>query len=467
MRRGERYTGRARWAASFLPARVRETRGESIMFKPKTSRVGILRTAAAGLVAADLAPRAAFARTTDAATTNLIIFGPSSLDGVPPAALPAIKAAFEKEYPNITITQNAEGAVQNDYQRFLTARLSNTPMDIVGAAANPTNGIYVRDHLLLPLDSIVKPFVDRFDASALAAYTIGGHLYAIPLSSMSTSTFYYNKTMFSHMSLEPPKTYADFKKLAAELRAGKVIPVLHQGKVPWFWPMWYFETFAQVAHGHSIDKTISNLQGKTKYTDAEDVTALDWVGRFATDGIVDKSSLGVDTDGMRSAFATQKSAIYYGGTWELPWIFPNVKKFEVGVFEFPQLFAGAKPLHGGGPDSGFGIYSGIDHSHLPAATRFLEFISRPKEAAVILAAMAPVATSVKGVPGLNDPISKQLRKEFFPHTIKFLDWIWPTEINLAFQNAEEGVFGGTQTAAQGMANVQAAYNKLVAKGYKY
>lgn len=437
------------------------------MFQTRTSRSGLIRAGFAGLLSAGIVPGVAFARTAAAAKTKLIIFGPSSLDGVPPAAWPAIRKAFDQENPGVDLEQNAEGTLTDDIQRFLTARLSNTPMDVIGAAANPTNGAYVRKHLLMPLDSIIKPFVDRFDAAALAAYTIGGQVYAIPVSALSTSTFYYNKDLFARLHLLPPKTYAQFKHVAAVLRAHNIIPVLHQGKVGEFWPMWYMETFAQVSHGHSIDKTISNLKGKAKFTDPEDVEALAWLGRFVKDGILDKASLGTDTDGMRSAFATQKSAIYYGGTWELPWIDANIHAFKVGVFEFPQLFSGAVPLHGGGPDTGFGLYSGMAPSHLPYATRFLEFISRPKYASIILAPQAPIATSVKGVSGLNDAISQQLRMEFFPHTIKFLDWIWPTEVNHAFWNVEEGVVGGTLTAAQGMAQVKSAYDALVSQGYKY
>lgn len=64
-------------------------------------------------------------------------------------------------------------------------------------------------------------------------------------------------------------------------------------------------------------------------------------------------------------------------------------------------------------------------------------------------------------------VAQQLRETAYPNTIRFLDWIWPTEINDAYQAAIQGVIGGTLTAEEGAAQVQQAYDDLVADGYTY
>ena len=40
---------------------------------------------------------------------------------------------------------------------------------------------------------------------------------------------------------------------------------------------------------------------------------------------------------MRAAFAGGKSAMYYGGTWEVPSLQEGVKDFTWGVFAFPKM----------------------------------------------------------------------------------------------------------------------------------
>ena len=58
----------------------------------------------------------------------------------------------------------------------------------------------------------------------------------------------------------------------------------------------------------------------------------------------------------------------------------------------------------------------------------------------------------------------ELRKDAFPNTIKFLDWIWPSEVATATASAIGGVVGGTITPEQAAASVQAVFDDLKAQG---
>ena len=408
--------------------------------------------------------------------TVLHVFGPAAIDVLGSFAPADVQAQVHEEViggyldenPDVSdVAWDAQGPIEGGTTRLMTAHLAGEHIDVIACAANPTNGAYVRRGVLRDLTEDIAPFVDRFEPASLDAYTIGGRVYGIPVSTVSTSTFYYNVDAFNELGLEEPDTYEEFIELAAALDAGGYFPVLHQGKTVWMWPMWYFETAAQTM-GDPIAKTVANLRGEASFTDAEDVEALARIGQFVDDGILARDSLSVDWDGMRSAFASQQSAIYYGGTWELPWIEANVIDFEWGVFEFPQLpdVPGTRG-HGGGPDEGFCIYSRISDEMLPHAVAFLEYISRPDIANKHLGISSPLATSIKGVSVIESDIADDLRSNHFPNTVRFLDWIWPTEINDAFQGAIQGIVGGTITAEEGMTRVQSVFDDLVADGYSY
>ena len=406
----------------------------------------------------------------------LHVFGPAAIDTLGTFAPTDLQEVVQQEVLDGFLAENpgvsevlwdAQGPIEGGTTRVMTAHLAGERMDVIVCAANPTNGAFVRRGVVRDITDNIQPWVDRFEPASLDAYTVGGKAYGIPVSTLSTSSFFYNTDVFNQLGLAEPDSYEELIEVAAVLDGAGYIPVLHQGKTVWMWPMWYFETAAQTM-GDPITKTVSNLRGEASFTDPEDVEALARIGQFVDDGILDRDSLSVDWDGMRSAFASQQSAIYYGGTWELPWLEENVIDFEWGVFEFPQLpdVPGTRG-HGGGPDDGFCIYSGISDDILPHAVAFLEYVSRPEVAEKHLGIAQPLAASIKGVTAIESEIADDLRSNHFPNTVRFLDWIWPTEINDAFQGAIQGMVGGTITAEEGMAQVQAVYDDLVFDGYSY
>jgi len=346
----------------------------------------------------------------------------------------------------------------------MTARLANQEMDLIACSAFYTNGTYVRRKLVMPITDKIKPFQDRIDAAALGAFTISGEVYGVPISTLSTSTIFYNVDLFQKLGIAVPKTYEELKAAVPKFKAAGVIPLLHQGSNTPMWPMWFFETFSQ-ASGDAIGKTQMNLEGTAKFTDAPDVEAFKLIKQWVDDGILSKDSLSVDQDGMRAAFAAGKSAMYYGGTWEIPSLQQGVKTFKWGVFAFPKM-AGTPgaPRHGGGADNGMCVSSSIAPAKLAAAIKFIDYLTRPEVATLYLAPEQPIAASIKGVPQVADAYAVELRKDAFPSTIKFLDWIWPSEVATATASAIAGIVGGTTTPEQAAASVQAVFEDLKAQG---
>ena len=241
------------------------------------------------------------------------------------------------------------GYLTGTIQRAMTAKLAGQEMDLIACSAFYTNGAFVRRKLVMPITDKIKPFQDRIDAAALGAFTISGQVYGVPISTLSTSTIFYNVDLFKKLGIPVPPSYDDLNAAVPKFKAAGVIPLLHQGSNTVMWPMWFFETFSQ-ASGDPIGKTQKNLEGAAKFTDAPDVEAFKLIKTWVDDGILSKDPLSVDQDGMRAAFAAGKSAMYYGGTWEIPSLQASVKNFNWGVFAFPKMDGtpGA-PGHGGAP----------------------------------------------------------------------------------------------------------------------
>jgi raffinose/stachyose/melibiose transport system substrate-binding protein len=369
-------------------------------------------------------------------------------------------AQFEKEY-GCKVEARWQGKWSDMPQTLQTARIAQEPVDIVYNSAT-LNSTMARSGILMDMTDLVKPFQGRFAEGMLDKYTLGGHVWAVPLSDSSTSTFFYNADIFKELGLSEPKTYADLLAAAKVIKEKKkIMPMIHQGKEPWYWPMWYFETFAQTSGNRSLAYTSDFLSGKRKFDGAEEKAAINAIAQFYQDGILTQESMDTDNEGMRAAFIQGKAAMYYGGTWEISPLRAAKPSFAVGIFEFPQIAAGAKPQHGGGPDNAWSIPSFAPKGHIKLIVQFLEFITRPENAQKLLDTNVALIPSIKGVKPSQDPFAQKLNTEYVPATISYLDWIWPNEVNDAITQVIPAVMTGNMTTDKAVETVQKAYDTLV------
>jgi raffinose/stachyose/melibiose transport system substrate-binding protein len=431
--------------------------------------VGTLRRGFALLIAAWLGGTTPVG----AAGITLKVFGGSSLDKLAPRQAPDVQKKIEaevidgflKSHPEVAgIEWDAQGPQAGSLQRMMTAKLAGQEIDLVACSAYWANGSYVRRGLLKPMSEAIKPFADRIEPTALAAFTVGGKVYGVPITTLSTSTLFYNVDLFKKLGIPTPPSYDDLKAAVPKFKAAGVIPLLHQGANAPLWPMWYFETLAQ-SSGDMVGTTLTNLQGTTRFDDAVDVEAFALIKRWVDDGILSKDSLSIDQDGMRAAFASGKSAMFYGGTWEIPALVDTVKSFAWDVFPFPKMpGTPGEPKHGGGPDNGMCLSAAIPDAKVKPAMDFVAYLTEPKVAALYLDPEQPLATSIKGVAGIDAPYARTLRATVFPETVKFLDWMWPTEVTTATSSAIAGVVGGTLTPQDAAKSVEKAYQDMVEAG---
>jgi raffinose/stachyose/melibiose transport system substrate-binding protein len=234
--------------ASSLPS----SQEDNVTLIPRgTIRHALILLALAALMAA---PGFASLAQAQDGQVSLRVFGPSSLDQLAPQApedqrqeiQQTVIDGFLAENPDVSeVVWDAQGPIEEGTTRLMTAHLAGEPIDLIACAANNTNGSFIRRGVVRDITDDIAGFQDRVDPAALAAYTVGGRVYGVPISTLSTSTFFYNVDLFEELGIAPPETYEEFQAIAQTLTDAGYIPVLHQGINPWMWPMWFFETSGQ------------------------------------------------------------------------------------------------------------------------------------------------------------------------------------------------------------------------------
>jgi raffinose/stachyose/melibiose transport system substrate-binding protein len=347
--------------------------------------------------------------------------------------------------------------------RLRNAQVAGDQLDVVICAANPVNTVYARAGLIAPLDSFIKPIEGRFAAGAVDNFNVDGHLWAAPLSAVNITTFFYNRDLFEKIGAAPPRTYEEFRSLAAKFRAIGIIPVIHQGKNAWMWLFYYMSALAQVTDNQQVSFAASLLQRKAEFTGPTNLRALRLAREWVDDGLLDSQSNELDEDAMRSVFYSGKAAAYFGATWDLPDVVANAS-FKWGVFPFPKY-----PSEPGQPQAFGGVESGLC---VAATTRqpvlakaYIEFATRDQNARPLLAPLNALATSQRDIPGADDAISRELRAQL--PAGRFLDWIFPIELTEAMQREIQAMMGLSQTPEQTAAHIQQKFANLVKAGYAY
>ncbi|RUU14657.1 extracellular solute-binding protein, partial [Mesorhizobium sp. M6A.T.Ca.TU.002.02.2.1] len=167
---------------------------------------------------------------------TLKVFGGSALDQLAPRQAPdeqkkiqqQVIDGFLKANPDVSkVEWDAQGPQTDSIQRLMTAKLASQEMDLIACPAFYTNGAYVRRKLVMPITDKIKPFQDRIDAAALGAFTVSGQVYGVPISTLSTSTIFYNVDLFQKLDIPVPPTYGDLKAAVPKFTDAGVIPLLH------------------------------------------------------------------------------------------------------------------------------------------------------------------------------------------------------------------------------------------------
>lgn len=376
---------------------------------------------------------------------------------------------FEKENPDIDVVLNWSGSFEDSVEGLRAAQLAGEQIDLFSVGAKNIRGGLVQAGLCLDITDFIAPYADRWVDGVIDGATIGDRVWYFPMGSTGTVTFYYNKTMFDELGLEIPYTYDELVEVCKTIREEKgITPILQQGSLPVYWPMWFMETYAQTTYGESVQLTRDFLAGDYQFATEAEVEAFRLIKKFFDDGLMDTDSLNTDADGMRAAFAQEKSAMFFGGTWE----YTNAESavdgaFEIGVFEFPLMVADSEVSNSSGTGNSVIIPSFANPENYDIIMRFMEFFSRPENAADIATAAADLLPCIAGIETESNPAYEYINTHHVNHLSAYLDWIWPAELTDVFAANIPAVGAGYMTPEEAVADVQSNYDRMLSEGYIY
>jgi raffinose/stachyose/melibiose transport system substrate-binding protein len=234
------------------------------------------------------------------------------------------------------------------FAKFKTAVAGGTVPDLMEMSWTGDYRDLIKAGTLKPLDSALKNGFPKFYKPVMDSLTYKGHIYGIPID-LNTLTIAYNKAIFSKLGLKIPKTYAQLLAMAKPIRAANYQPMTVNLKDGWpEGDLW----FAQVAYTDPSEQAIRQAElGKVKWTNARFLKAAKNVQQLKTSGLLADGSDSTDFTGNVAAFSRGQIAMAYPvGNFNTGLINQGVNNsFQYGLFPFPPLKAGQKPLATGGP----------------------------------------------------------------------------------------------------------------------
>lgn len=312
---------------------------------------------------------------------------------------------------------------------------------------------------------------DRFTDVALNTYTIDNKLWALPRGGSSGFPFFYNKKLLQQVGFtKEPQTYNDLKMLAPELKRIGVAPFVHPGKNIYLWPVWNFWALAQTTNNQAVDITYKTLSGDMKFTDPEHVAALELIYRYAQDNMFIQGVNSLDSDGANVNFFQGKAAFYYNHSSFIS-TYRNGNYKQVDLNLIPPLLSVSdstvKRQLPGGTGNALGIYSKIDSARKQLALDVIDLMTSDQWSKWQSTLNADPASCNKNVQASTDTLAIKYAQQCATNQVTYLDWYWPPEITLAYQQNIQGMISGTVTPDQAAKKIQAVMDNSRQDGYTF
>ncbi|MGN0204571.1 MAG: ABC transporter substrate-binding protein [Coprococcus sp.] len=371
-----------------------------------------------------------------------------------------VAAAFQEE-TGIEVELRFQGTWDEIPTLLQESRLAGDQVDIVRVGIGTISSTLGAAGGVKDLTELAAPLLDRYSEGMTDHCYIGDHLWALPYYDASSYMCLYNKTLFEEMGLQAPTTWDELLTVSQALsEKDGMMPMIFQGKDGWAWPMMYTETYNQATGNNAIAAVESFLKGETSFVSDASVQAFDLVKKFYDDQVLTTASLDTDEEGMIATFAQGKAGMLFAGTWDYETI-KNSCDFEVGAFAFPVMVEGSHAENGYGVgDYALAVPSFASDDNLENTMRFLEYITRQENAQKILGTSTMIYEVLKGVSTEPDEVTDFLNSQIADNSAKYLDWIWPSEVNDALSTAIVASISGEMTSEEAAAYVQKAYDTV-------
>lgn len=170
---------------------------------------------------------------------------------------------FKAANPDVQVTQRVSG--QEAYKAGFSQMLQNEAVDVAFWFAGERLSQGVDSQLLRPLDDpdVKTAVIRNFVESTVAATSTRSKIYALPLSYYAWG-FYYRKSLFLQLGLQPPATWADFLDVGQKLKAAGVAPTAVGAAEGWPAAAWFDYLNLRI---NGLDFHRKLLAGEARFSD--------------------------------------------------------------------------------------------------------------------------------------------------------------------------------------------------------
>lgn len=387
-------------------------------------------------------------------------------DPVESAAVDEIYAGFTEANPNITIVREA---FDTDQMRdtVSTALASGTGPDVIFYDSGPGYaGVLANAGLLTPLDQYATQYgwADRIAPSPLAATTIGGQLFGLPLQ-VDLIGMYYNQTLLEQEGLTAPETFDQLLAFCGQAAEKGYIPIAF-GSLDG-WPT--FHQFSMTANQMAGPDGVQQLvQGQGSWNSPEIVTAIkSYFVDMRDAGCFSDDVNAITYDDGNALFYSGQSLLHTTGSWLVTEIETNMPDQDVRFVPFPEISGGKGRAWVSGVGSAYYITSGAENPD--AAAQFLEYLFSPEIVARWVGEaryVVPVEFDTASVEGseLFRSILDTLQTASTEGTVfgSNVDVLAPPQFNDMMSNGFQAILAGDKTPEQQAADLEAAWDEGMA-----
>lgn len=298
-----------------------------------------------------------------------------------------VKENFEKLHPNINIAFDIVEYADLD-QKILIAHGTNDDYDIIQTNHSSVPQFVIAG-ILEPLDSYINAAGIDFSTYQSEAVKIGqmkGIQYAIPYEP-DCRIFAYNKKILKDAGVQPPTTMAEVLKVAKAVSKKGYYAMAGSYSKMWF-PIYDIGCWMLGNGGHVY--VLDGEKYKATINTPEVLEYVKWCKEMFHYMPKDPN---MDDSSVRNMFIEGKIAMYWWGPWEVNMIEPKMDMKNVGFSIMPKGKLKSGSSMGGWM---FGIGSGAKNKE--AAMKFVEYMLRPENMAVVTGALPADRRALKYPP---------------------------------------------------------------------
>ncbi len=252
----------------------------------------------------------------------------------------AMMADFEKSHPGVTVTWDRSSGDDYQFQGLPSLLASDTPPDIYFEWGGNRVKNHAEDGEALDISTLANEVRPNLVSSAWSGAVFNNKTYMLPTNQDVTIMMWYNKDIFSKLSLSIPKTWDQFLSICAKIKGAGITPILMGNSDAWVAGNFVGVFLYRIAGDDIADEVLSLKKG-TRFNNPGFIKAMEYASELGKKGYInrDLNTLGYDPSFAR--LFDNSSAMYPLGTWfkteVIPENAPDPSKANFDFFNLPAF----------------------------------------------------------------------------------------------------------------------------------